>query len=458
MQAALRERRRLGDGTCVVGSELLERHDIAVECRDALDRARAAASPELQVPARRDEQVVGRIRGRWQREPLAAEPQDRDDSEDGQARPQRHTAPCDGDRDEHEGRQRQVDGQDVRECQWTGPGLQDRQHDQQRCDRGRVEGEDPCHHDKTLARAAGVAFRQSGCPQTSGATSRSNRSTRATSSDGSVVSNQSAICPTPASRTPGSRPPSPRQYRGSRSAARSRPELGPCPDRQPRHRPAGRLGRGSDDRDPIGVLGRARGAGLVAVTQPPGPLQGRLGSPAHDDGQRRALAGQGSEREIVERVEPALERLGRSRPEVTPHSDRLVEVRTPHAEAIGDPEVRELGLVPADADARDHPPVGQVVERGQLLCEQHRVPLRDDDHAGPEAHLGVPRADPGQAGMASKSGRSRRRPRSGPGRGRSSRPSTSPGVRPPRPPLPCPPATPRRGSSADTVHSPWRPS
>ena len=45
----------------------------------------------------------------------------------------------------------------------------------------------------------------------------------------------------------------------------------------------------------------------------------------------------------------------------------------------------ELHLVPADADAKAEPPAAQHVEAGGLLRHQHRLALRQDQHADGEA-------------------------------------------------------------------------
>ena len=59
-------------------------------------------------------------------------------------------------------------------------------------------------------------------------------------------------------------------------------------------------------------------------------------------------------------------------------------------EAVGDAEVRVLDLVPADADAGDDPTPRQHVERGELLGQHDRLPLRHDDDARPEPDLRRP--------------------------------------------------------------------
>src|SRR5215210_3068354 len=79
-----------------------------------------------------------------------------------------------------------------------------------------------------------------------------------------------------------------------------------------------------------------------------------------------------------------------------PQADRLVEVRAANVEAIRGADIRELALVPPDADARDHPTAAQHIERRELLRQHDGVPLRDDDDARGELHAAVPRADPAE--------------------------------------------------------------
>ncbi len=165
--------------------------------------------------------------------------------------------------------------------------------------------------------------------------------------------------------------------------------------RQRRGRTAGRGGGFRDDRDPRRVRVRRRRARVVAVGQRPCPTQRRSRSPADDD-RERILDRQGSEREVLDRVETAAERVRRAGPEVAPQPDRLVEIRPADMEPVGHREVLELGLVPADADARGHPPPAQRIERRELLGQEHGVALRDDDDAGPQAHPRVARTDPGE--------------------------------------------------------------
>ena len=119
------------------------------------------------------------------------------------------------------------------------------------------------------------------------------------------------------------------------AAVGRRAGLDPDPGREPRRRPPGRLGRGPDDRERARRRRPARRARVIAVGERPRPPERRLVASADDDRQRR-LHRERPEREVVDGVEPAVERLGRARPQVTPQPDRLVEVRTPHVEPVGD--------------------------------------------------------------------------------------------------------------------------
>ncbi len=135
---------------------------------------------------------------------------------------------------------------------------------------------------------------------------------------------------------------------------------------------------------------------MVAIAQSSRALQRGLRSAADEDRQRRALRRQGIEYEVLERMEATGERFGRAGPEVPPELDCLVQIRPTLMESVGRAEVAELLLVPADADAGEDPAVGQRVERRELLGEDDRIPLGDDDHAGPEPQPRVARADPGE--------------------------------------------------------------
>ena len=61
-----------------------------------------------------------------------------------------------------------------------------------------------------------------------------------------------------------------------------------------------------------------------------------------------------------------------------------------------DGQVGEFGLVPADPDAGDDPAAAQRIERRELLGEDDRVALRDDDDARPEPDPRMARPDPGE--------------------------------------------------------------
>src|SRR4029453_9165155 len=59
-------------------------------------------------------------------------------------------------------------------------------------------------------------------------------------------------------------------------------------------------------------------------------------------------------------------------------------------------EAPEFLLVPADPHADREPPARERVERGELLREDHRIALRDDEDARPEPQTGMSRPDPGE--------------------------------------------------------------
>jgi hypothetical protein len=175
-------------------------------------------------------------------------------------------------------------------------------------------------------------------------------------------------------------------------------ELDPRPTGEPRHRPPRGLGGRADDRDPPGQGGRARGGSVIGVGQPARAPECPLVATTEPDRHVDALGGERLEEEVLEAVEPAVERLAAAGPEVPAHIDRLLRVRAALVEALGDADVRELGSIPADAEAGDEATIGERIERGQLLREDDRVAHRDDDHAGPEANRAGAPGDPRQRG------------------------------------------------------------
>ena len=79
------------------------------------------------------------------------------------------------------------------------------------------------------------------------------------------------------------------------------------------------------------------------------------------------------EDEVADLVESTDERLPRTRPQVTPEPDRLIEVGAAHVEPVAHAEIAELDLVPAQSDAGDHPTPGQRVDR--LSAGRHADPV-----------------------------------------------------------------------------------
>ncbi len=86
---------------------------------------------------------------------------------------------------------------------------------------------------------------------------------------------------------------------------------------------------------------------------------------------------------IVDRVIAPLERDVLLRPQRLHHLDLLL--RPPAAVAEILVQAEELHLVPADADTEPEASAAQHVEACRLLRHQHRLPLRQDQHAGGEA-------------------------------------------------------------------------
>ena len=121
-----------------------------------------------------------------------------------------------------------------------------------------------------------------------------------------------------------------------------------------------------------------------------------FGAAADDDQGTARLCRRGLEDEVGQVMEAALERLARSRPQVAPQVDRLVEVGAADTEPIAHPEVLELDPVPTDADTGDQPALAQHVERGELLGDDDGRPLRDHDDARPELHRRRPGGEVGQ--------------------------------------------------------------
>ena len=81
-------------------------------------------------------------------------------------------------------------------------------------------------------------------------------------------------------------------------------------------------------------------------------------------------------------------------PQRTQRGDVVVGARRSPLERHADGG--ELLGEPTDAHAEDHSPAGEVVERRQLLGEDHRVALRQDEDAGGEANALGRRGDVGE--------------------------------------------------------------
>ena len=165
-------------------------------------------------------------------------------------------------------------------------------------------------------------------------------------------------------------------------------------------------GRLADDVDQLGQLGRGALPGEEAVAEPAGALRGGPRVPADHD-RDRPLGGLGVRRHPVERRELAVELGGVAGPEGPHGADVLVGAGTPAGP--GHAEGHELLLQPAHADPELDATSGQVVERGQLLGQHHRVALREDEDAGGEAQRRRGGGDVGQPHQRVRDGRRRHR-------------------------------------------------
>ena len=259
-------------------------------------------------------------------------------------------------------------------------------------------------------------------------------------------------------RTPGPRPRSRRACRASRRLAGSTRRTRPGPERRttapagrrPRRRPArpapARHSRPGSPRS-SGSRRRARPARRSAASARPPTTIGSA-APCSGSGPK-TKSSIWWKRPANGSLEP--DQRCRHRRIVSSRYAPRTWNRSAHA------EVRELPFVPADAETGDHPATAQRVERRELLGQQDRVPLRDDDDAGPEPKARMPRADPRERQDRLVDAAVLGLPRRGrPARGRSSTRSTSPAARPPPRPPRCLRATCRRGSSGGRCHSPWR--
>jgi len=73
---------------------------------------------------------------------------------------------------------------------------------------------------------------------------------------------------------------------------------------------------------------------------------------------------------------------GRLGPQAPHEGDLLLEAAAPGGEVLA--EGLELHAVPADADPQAEPAAGEDVDLRRLLGHEHRLALRQDDHAGHE--------------------------------------------------------------------------
>jgi hypothetical protein len=108
------------------------------------------------------------------------------------------------------------------------------------------------------------------------------------------------------------------------------------------------------------------------VAEPPGAADRGVGAAADPERRSAALCRDRLDGDSVEREETSREARPRAPEERTQRRHRLVRagpaLRHRHADRL---EV--LASLPADADAEDEPPTGEVVERGELLRDEAGV-------------------------------------------------------------------------------------
>src|SRR5262249_30400172 len=121
---------------------------------------------------------------------------------------------------------------------------------------------------------------------------------------------------------------------------------------------------GHPGEEPITVAGRA--------------ARGELRVTADDDRDSRLLHRLRVRLELLPAVELAMERRRLVLPERADRAHRLSGAGAPLRER--DAEGLELLFEPADADAEDHPPVREHVQRRHLLGDVQRVALRQDQN------------------------------------------------------------------------------
>ncbi len=160
--------------------------------------------------------------------------------------------------------------------------------------------------------------------------------------------------------------------------------------RPPRFRPL--RGRGRCARTPRGAP-RAVSAGPLHACRPGKTRSrtGRLARPPRGSARprrsahRRAVRASDSTRRAPSAIVLAFERLGRGLPERADRADRLFGALCAIFER--DAQGFELFPEPADAHPENGAPVGQDIDRGDLLCDVGGVPLRQDDDAGSKAQV-----------------------------------------------------------------------
>jgi hypothetical protein len=95
---------------------------------------------------------------------------------------------------------------------------------------------------------------------------------------------------------------------------------------------------------------------VVPVGEPSDAPKGPLVAAAEPDRDIAALGGQGTEDEVIELVEPAMEPGRVARPQVPAQVDGLLGVRAAVGEPIRNADIRKLGRAPANPEAGDQPP------------------------------------------------------------------------------------------------------
>src|SRR5205823_5280443 len=118
-----------------------------------------------------------------------------------------------------------------------------------------------------------------------------------------------------------------------------------------------------------------------AVAEGGGPPEGGRALAADDDRRSGALDGLGELDRSGEGDELAVVGGDLVRPQARHGPDVVVAAGAPPLE--GDPEGGELLRRPAEADAEVDTPAGEVIEGHDLLGQDHRIALREDEGVGP---------------------------------------------------------------------------